>query len=88
MVSVTGLDGEITQYAYDAAGRRIRTQSDSLTTVYEYDIVGSLIRQETSGASEIAFQYSHNKNGYHKTEACNHRLTWLLIPIGATQQDM
>ena len=64
MTSVTGLDGEITRYAYDAAGRRIETSSSTLTTVYGYDSVGNLLTQATSGASEIAFSYSYNKNGY------------------------
>ena len=64
MTSVTGLDGEITRYAYDAAGRRIETSSSTLTTVYGYDSVGNLLTQATSGASEIAFSYAYNKNGY------------------------
>ena len=64
MTSVVGLDGDVTRYTYDAAGRRVRTASGTLTTEYSYDSVGNLIRQETSGASEIAFSYSHNKNGY------------------------
>jgi RHS repeat-associated protein len=64
MTSVVGLDGETTTYSYDPAGRRVRTASGTLTTEYTYDSVGNLIRQETSGASEIAFSYSHNKNGY------------------------
>ena len=35
-----------------------------MTTVYGYDSVGNLLTQATSGASEIAFSYSYNKNGY------------------------
>ena len=64
MTSVTGLDGDVTRYAYDAAGRRVETSSSSLTTSYSYDSVGNLLEQATSGASEIAFSYSYNKNGY------------------------
>ena len=60
MTGVTGLDGEETTYTYDAAGRRIRTASGTLTTEYTYDSVGSLISQVTSGASDIAFEYSYN----------------------------
>lgn len=68
LVNVTDLDGEITHYSYDAAGRRIKTENSTLTTAYEYDMVGNLIRQETSGISSIAFNYSHNKNGYITSE--------------------
>ena len=64
MTSVTGLDGDVTRYAYDAAGRRVETASSTLTTAYRYDSVGNLLTQATSGASEIAFSYSYNKNGY------------------------
>ena len=64
MTSVTGLDGDVTRYTYDAAGRRIETASSTLTTSYRYDSVGNLLEQVTSGASEIAFSYSYNKNGY------------------------
>ena len=64
MTSVTGLDGDVTRYAYDAAGRRVETASSTLTTAYSYDSVGNLLTQATSGASEIAFSYSYNKNGY------------------------
>ena len=64
MTSVTGLDGDVTRYTYDAAGRRIETASSTLTTSYRYDSVGNLLTQATSGASEIAFSYSYNKNGY------------------------
>ena len=32
MTSVIGLDGEVTEYTYDANGRRIQTASDTLTT--------------------------------------------------------
>ena len=35
-----------------------------MTTAYSYDSVGNLLTQATSGASEIAFSYSYNKNGY------------------------
>ncbi len=35
-----------------------------MTTSYRYDSVGNLLTQATSGASEIAFSYSYNKNGY------------------------
>ena len=58
------MDGDITRYAYDAAGWRIETASGTLTTSYRYDSVGNLLEQVTSGASEIAFAYSYNKNGY------------------------
>ena len=58
------MDGDITRYAYDAAGRRIETSLSSLITSYSYDSVGNLLEQVTSGASEIAFSYSYNKNGY------------------------
>ena len=34
MTSVTGLDGGVTRYTYDAAGRRIETASSTLTTAY------------------------------------------------------
>ena len=54
----------MTRYTYDAAGRRIETASSTLTTSYRYDSVGNLLEQVTSGASEIAFAYSYNKNGY------------------------
>ena len=64
MTSVTGLDGDVTRYTYDAAGRRIETWSGTLTTSYRYDSVGNLLEQATSGASEIAFSYAYNKNGY------------------------
>ena len=61
--------GDITRYAYDAAGRRIETSLSSLITSYSYDSVGNLLEQVTSGASEIAFSYSYNKNGYITGEA-------------------
>lgn len=32
MTSVTGLNGGVTRYTYDAAGRRIETASSTLTT--------------------------------------------------------
>ena len=64
MTSVTGLDGDVTRYAYDAAGRRVETASSTLTTAYSYDSVGNLLTQASSGASDIAFSYSYNKNGY------------------------
>ena len=64
MTSVTGLNGDVTRYTYDAAGRRIETASSTLTTAYSYDSVGNLLTQATSGASDIAFSYSYNKNGY------------------------
>lgn len=64
MVGVVGLDGETTSYVYDAAGRRIQTVSGDLTTHYAYDSVGNLTEQATSGASDIAFRYSYNRNGY------------------------
>lgn len=63
------MDGDITRYAYDAAGRRIETSLSSLITSYSYDSVGNLLEQVTSGASEIAFSYSYNKNGYITGEA-------------------
>lgn len=69
MTSVTSLDGEVTNYTYDAAGRRTETASSTLTTTYSYDSVGSLLKQATSGASSIAFQYSYNKNSYITSEA-------------------
>ena len=64
MVSVTGLDGEETLYSYDAAVRRIKTASSTLTTTYSYDNVGNLLEQATGGVSSIALSYSYNKNGY------------------------
>ena len=64
MTSVTDLDGGVTRYTYDSAGRRIETASRTLTTSYRYDSVGNLLEQATSGASEIAFSYAYNKNGY------------------------
>ena len=54
----------MTRYTHDAAGQRIETASSTLTTSYRYDSVGNLLEQVTSGASEIAFSYSYNKNGY------------------------
>ena len=54
----------MTRYTHDAAGQRIETSSSTLTTVYGYDSVGNLLTQATSSASEIAFSYSYNKNGY------------------------
>ena len=39
-------------------------KSSTLTTAYSYDSVGNLLTQASSGASDIAFSYSHNKNGY------------------------
>ena len=62
--SMTYPDGRTVWYTYDAAGRRIKTENSTLTTIYEYDMVGNLIRQETDGLSRIAFSYNHNKNGY------------------------
>ena len=35
-----------------------------MTTAYSYDSVGNLLTQASSGASDIAFSYSYNKNGY------------------------
>ena len=64
MVGVVGLDGETTSYVYDAAGRRIQTVSGNMTTRYAYDSVGNLTEQATSGASDIAFRYSYDRNGY------------------------
>ena len=64
MVGVAGLDGETTSYVYDAAGRRIQTVSGNMTTRYAYDSVGNLTEQATSGASDIAFRYSYDRNGY------------------------
>ena len=64
MTSVTGLDGEVTTYAYDAAGRWVETASCNLTTEYKYDVVGSLVEQTTTGSSNLSFQYSYNLNGY------------------------
>ena len=64
MTSVTDLDGDVTRYTYDAADQRIETASSTLTTLYRYDSVGNLLEQTTSGASEIAFSYAYNKNGY------------------------
>ena len=64
MTSVTGLDGEVTTYAYNAAGRRVETASRNLTTEYRYDVVGSLVEQSTTGSSDISFRYSYNMNGY------------------------
>ena len=37
MTGVTGLDGEVTTYTYDAAGRRTKTSGNTLTTSYRYD---------------------------------------------------
>ena len=39
-------------------------KSSTLTTAYSYDSVGNLLTQASSGASDIAFSYSYNKNGY------------------------
>ena len=64
MVGVVGLDGEKTSYVYDAVGRRIQTVSGNMTTRYAYDSVGNLTEQATSGASDIAFRYSYDRNGY------------------------
>lgn len=69
MTSVTGLDGEVTRYTCDAAGRRIETSSSTLTTAYSYGSVGDLLEQVTSGASEIASSYSYNRNGCITGEA-------------------
>ena len=35
-----------------------------MTTRYTYDSVGNLTEQATSGASDISFRYSYNRNGY------------------------
>ena len=64
MAGVVGLDGETTSFVYDAAGRRIQTVSGNMTTRYAYDSVGNLMEQATSGASDIAFRYSYDRNGY------------------------
>lgn len=64
MTGVTGTDGETTRYVYDATGRRIKTESSTLTTAYEYDSVGNLLKQITEGDSNISFSYNHNRNGY------------------------
>ena len=64
MAGVVGLDGETTSYVYDAVGRRIQTVSGNMTTRYAYDSVGNLTEQATSGASDIAFRYSYDRNGY------------------------
>ncbi|MEG0126976.1 MAG: RHS repeat domain-containing protein [Clostridia bacterium] len=67
MTAVTSLDGAVTTYSYDAAGRRVETRTEygavhtesssasTLTTTYRYDTVGNLLEQATSGASKIAF---------------------------------
>ena len=39
-------------------------KSSTLTTAYSYDSVGNLLTQASSGASDIAFSYSYNTNGY------------------------
>ena len=64
MTGVTGTDGETTRYVYDTTGRRIKTESSTLTTAYEYDSVGNLLKQITEGDSNISFNYNHNRNGY------------------------
>ena len=45
MTGAAGLDGEMTRYTYDAAGRRVETATGTLTTAYGYDSVGNLLTQ-------------------------------------------
>ena len=63
MTSVTGLDGSITRYGYDALGRRTLTAGSSLTTEYEYDEVGSVVRMAMSGDTNVELLYGYDLNG-------------------------
>ena len=63
MTSVTGLDGSVTRYEYDALGRRTLTAGGSLTTEYEYDEVGSVVRMATSGDTNAELLYGYDLNG-------------------------
>jgi len=62
LVGVKGLYGTKTTYAYDAAGRRIETQSGTLTTTYAYDAIGNLTRQETTGKTKLTLEYVYDLN--------------------------
>ena len=68
MTSVTGLDGSVTRYEYDALGRRILTAGGSLTTEYEYDAVGSVVRMATTGETGLELLYSYDLNGMLTSE--------------------
>ena len=63
MTSVTGLDVEITRYAYEAAGRRVEALSNALTTAYSCDSVGNLLKQATSGAG-VQRRWQRNTHGW------------------------
>ena len=75
LISVENVNGDVVSYTYDAYGNKTSmtypdgrmvsyTVSGDLTTRYTYDSVGNLTEQATSGASDIAFRYSYNRNGY------------------------
>ncbi len=68
LVGVKGLDGTKTNYSYDADGRRIETQSDTLTTTYAYDDVGNLTNQETTGKTELTLEYVYDLNNRMTSE--------------------
>ena len=63
LVSVKGADGVTTKYSYDTLGRRIATDGAKEDTEYSYDEMGNLISQSTSGAYELALEYSYDLSG-------------------------
>ena len=75
VASATGLDGEVTAYAYDKAGRRILTQTGdptsagSLTTEYSYDSVATCWSKSPAvQAASVPLQLQQ-KRLYHGREA-------------------
>ncbi len=70
LVSVKGADGVTTRYTYDALGRRIATDGAKEDTEYSYDEMGNLISQSTSGAYELALEYSYDLSGRMTKESC------------------
>ena len=63
LVSVNGADGVTTTYEYDALGRRTKTAGGKEITEYTYDEVGDLIAQTTTGAYDLALEYTYDLSG-------------------------
>ena len=69
LIAVKGIDGETTEYEYDALGRRIATDGAKEDTVYTYDEVGNLVSQTTTGAYDLALEYTYDLSGRMTSES-------------------